>query len=133
MFGAAAHAREWSGHLRPHHAARRLHRRTVQRDRTGQRWRSVNRIEVVEIRSARQRAARFLAGCQRASGAIGEPSNPLELLKHGGNTSAWFFAAGGADVWHTANALIALGETNRIAAPARRFVARSVLADGSLS
>lgn len=85
------------------------------------------------VRGACRRAVRFLTSCQVSSGAILEPADPLAVLTNGGSAEKWFFAAGGADAWHTANALIALGPTNRIAPRARAFLARCILSDGTLS
>ena len=82
-----------------------------------------------------ERAAEFLLACQFPSGAINDRiPDPLAALTAARPSRRLHFRLkGGADIWHTTNAIAALGRTGRSNGAAERFVRSKLSASGELS
>jgi hypothetical protein len=87
------------------------------------------------VRDALERAAEFLLACQFPSGAINDRiPDPLAALTAARPSRRLHFRLkGGADIWHTTNAIAALRRTGRSNLAAERFVRSKLSATGELS
>src|SRR5664279_3977226 len=87
------------------------------------------------VRDALERAADFLLTCQFPSGAIYDRvADPLATLTASRlSRQLRFQLEGGADIWHTTNAILALARVGRVNAAAERFVRSRISVAGELS
>ena len=87
------------------------------------------------VRDALEHAADFLLTCQFPSGAINDRvANPLATLTASRlSRQLRFQLEGGADIWHTTNAILALARVGRVNAAAERFVRSRISVAGELS
>lgn len=87
------------------------------------------------VRDAMARAAEFLLACQFPSGAINDPiADPFAALASARRSRRLRFRLkGGADIWHTTNAALALACTGRHNLAAERFVCTRLSRAGELS
>jgi hypothetical protein len=101
----------------------------------GERAYSTAAVRTSDMRVAMERAAEFLLSCQFPSGAINDRiANPLAALTVVRPSRRLSFRLkGGADIWHTTNAIAALSRIGRSNRAAEHFVRSKLTASGELS